>query len=61
MVYVSARAMDEANVELIMNRCGGGGHLNVAEAQVENSTLEQVKRQIQDTIDILIDEGEIKL
>ncbi len=24
MIYVSARAMDEANVELIMNRCGGG-------------------------------------
>ena len=54
-------AIDEIDVQLIMERLGGGGHLNVAGAQVENSTLEQVKRQIQDTIDILIDEGEIKL
>ena len=60
-IFVSSRSIDEIDVQLIMERLGGGGHLNVAGAQVENSTLEQVKRQIQDTIDILIDEGEIKL
>ena len=48
-------------MQLIMERLGGGGHLNVAGAQIENSSLAEVKRKLQDTIDILIDEGEIEI
>ena len=55
------RQIDEIDVQLIMERLGGGGHLNVAGAQIENSSLAEVKRKLQDTIDILIDEGEIKI
>ena len=60
-VYISSRSIDEIDVQLIMERLGGGGHLNVAGAQIENSSLAEVKRKLQDTIDILIDEGEIKI
>ncbi len=31
-IYVSSRSIDEINVQLIMERLGGGGHLNVAGA-----------------------------
>lgn len=44
-----------------MERLGGGGHLNVAGAQIENASVEEVKRRIEDILDIMIDEGEIKL
>ncbi|MCR5546878.1 MAG: DHH family phosphoesterase [Lachnospiraceae bacterium] len=60
-IFVSSRSIDEIDVQLIMTRLGGGGHLNVAGAQIENSTVNEVKRRIEDIIDILIDEGDIKL
>ena len=33
-VYISARAIDEVNVQIIMERLGGGGHMNIAGAQL---------------------------
>lgn len=60
-VYVSSRSIDEIDVQLIMERLGGGGHLNVAGAQLENISLEEAKLRIQQLIDELIQEGEIVL
>lgn len=40
-VYISARAIDEMNVQVIMEKFGGGGHINVAGAQMENCTVEE--------------------
>ena len=37
-VYVSARAIDEVNVQIMMERMGGGGHLNIAGAQLKESS-----------------------
>ena len=45
--------------ELIMERLGGGGHLNVAGAQLTNCSLQQAKHIIQDTIDEMLKEGDI--
>ena len=44
-----------------MERLGGGGHLNVAGAQIENSSVEEVKNRIKEILDTLLEEGEIKL
>ncbi len=41
IIYVSARSIDEVNVQVVMERMGGGGHLNIAGAQIENGTLEE--------------------
>lgn len=59
-VYVSARSIDEINVQLIMERLGGGGHLNVAAAQLTDCTALQAKRIIQDTLDEMLKEGDIE-
>lgn len=59
-IYISSRSIDEINVQLIMERLGGGGHLNVAGAQLADCTLLQAKRAIQDTIDEMLKEGDIK-
>lgn len=59
-IYVSARSIDEINVQLIMERLGGGGHLNVAGAQLTDCTIEDAKEMIQETIDEMLREGDIE-
>ena len=59
-IFVSARSIDEINVQLIMERLGGGGHLNVAGAQLPDCTIESAKRIIKDTLEEMVKEGEIE-
>lgn len=60
-VYISSRSIDEINVQLIMEALGGGGHLNIAGAQLEHYTIAEVKQMLQQTIDKMIEEGDIKV
>lgn len=59
-IFVSARSIDEINVQIIMERLGGGGHLNVAGAQLVDCTIESAKRIIKDTLEEMLREGDIK-
>lgn len=59
-IYVSSRSIDEINVQLIMERLGGGGHLNVAGAQLTDCSVEEAKHIIQDTLDEMLKEGDIQ-
>lgn len=50
---VSARSLGDVNVQLIMEKLGGGGHLNTAGAQVETSpeeTLELLKEILKEIL-----------
>lgn len=58
-IYVSARSIDNINVQLIMERIGGGGHLNVAGAQLENMTIAEAKQLVRDTLQEMISEESI--
>ena len=49
-IFVSARSIDEVNVQLIMERMGGGGHLNIAGCQLENMTIEQAIEMLKATM-----------
>ena len=60
IIYVSARSIDEVNVQVIMERLGGGGHLNVAGCQFENSTIEESIEALKQTIDTMIEEGDLE-
>ena len=59
LIYVSARSIDEVNVQVIMERLGGGGHMNIAGCQMEGMTIEEVAQEIKNTLDKMIDEGEL--
>lgn len=59
-IYISSRSIDEINVQLVMERMGGGGHLNVAGAQLRDCSLEQAKTIIQDTLDEMMEKGDIE-
>lgn len=58
-IYVSSRSIDEINVQLIMEHLGGGGHLNVAGAQLSGCSIGEAIRRIQSTIDEMLEEGDI--
>lgn len=58
-IYVSARSIDEVNVQVMMERLGGGGHINMAGAQIPGLDMEGAKQQIRQEIDQMIQEGEI--
>lgn len=58
VIYVSARAIDEVNVQIIMERMGGGGHLNMAGCQLETG-MNEAKRILKDTLTEMLEEGGI--
>ena len=60
IIYVSARSIDEVNVQVIMERLGGGGHLNVAGCQFENITIEESIEALKQTINTMIEEGDLE-
>lgn len=57
-VYISARAIDEVNVQVMMEKMGGGGHLNIAGAQVK-AGLDEVEDMLKAIIDELYQEGDV--
>lgn len=60
VIYVSARSIDEVNVQVVMERLGGGGHLNVAGCQFTGSTIEEGIAALKQTIDTMIEEGDLE-
>lgn len=45
-VCVSGRSIGDINVQLILEKLGGGGHITVAGAQIEGMTLEEAKQEL---------------
>lgn len=58
-VYISARAIDEINVQVMMEKMGGGGHMNIAGAQVKASP-DEVERMLKEIIDQEYQEENVK-
>ncbi len=45
-VCISGRSIGDVNVQIILEKLGGGGHITLAGAQVEGMTLEEVKQEL---------------
>ena len=58
-IYVSARSIDEVNVQIIMERMGGGGHMSIAATQLEGISMAEAIGSLKSTIDTMIEEGAI--
>lgn len=50
MVGISARSLDNINVQIIMEEMGGGGHYNSAATQITGITIEDAKTQLVEII-----------
>lgn len=57
--YISARSVDDVNVQVIMEKLGGGGHANVAGAQLAGVTDAQAVIQIKELLDTMYKEGDL--
>lgn len=55
-VNISARSMGDLNVQVLMEKLGGGGHLTMAGAQIPNTSCDKVRQMLLE----LIDETHIK-
>lgn len=58
-IYLSARSIDEVNVQIIAEKLGGGGHINAAGAQFDHTDIQEAIRNLKATIDQMIEEGDI--
>ncbi len=58
-IYVSARSIDEVNVQIIMERLGGGGHLNASGAQFDHTNMDEAVSSLKRVIDDMIERGDI--
>ncbi len=58
-IYISARAIDEVNVQIIMERLGGGGHMNIAGAQLADTDLEGARVKLKEVLTQMTKEGAI--
>ena len=59
ITYISARAIDEVNVQVIMEKLGGGGHMNIAGAQVPDKPPEEIVEVVKDMLKDMIEKGEL--
>lgn len=58
-IYISARSIDDINVQIIMEKFGGGGHLTVAAAQLQDTTVEQAREELKKVLSSMRAEGDI--
>ena len=45
-IYISGRSVGEINVQIILEKLGGGGHITLAGAQLEDISLEDAKQEL---------------
>jgi c-di-AMP phosphodiesterase-like protein len=58
-IYISARSIDEVNVQVVMEKLGGGGHMSVAGAQLAGCTIEEAKQQVKNVLTEMVENKEI--
>ena len=58
MISISGRSIGEINVQLILEKMGGGGHSTVAGVQIQGKTIEEAKQELIKKIDEYFEETE---
>ena len=58
-IYISARSIDEVNVQVMMEKLGGGGHRTIAGAQLQGVTIEEARQRVKEVINLMIEKGEV--
>ena len=56
-IAISARSLGDVNVQILLEEFGGGGHLNMAGAQIKNSTTNDVRKALIRVLDEKLSEA----
>ena len=57
-VCISGRSIGDVNVQMILEKLGGGGHITLAGAQLENVTIDEAKQELISKINEYFEEKE---
>ncbi|MBQ9313428.1 MAG: DHH family phosphoesterase [Clostridia bacterium] len=57
-VYISGRSNGKVNVQMVLEKLGGGGHMMIAGAQVQGMSVEEVKKMLIGAIEETIKNNE---
>jgi len=57
-IYISGRSMGEANVQVVLEALGGGGHMNMAGTKMSGISLSSALNQLKEAIDKYLKVGE---
>ena len=55
LIGISARSLGEVNVQLVMEKLGGGGHLTNAATQIEANSIDEVKKYLNEAIGEIVE------
>ncbi len=58
-LFVSARSVDDVNVQVIMEKFSGGGHANIAGAQLKDKDREEFFGELKEVLEKMYKEGDI--
>ncbi|MCR5154702.1 MAG: DHH family phosphoesterase [Lachnospiraceae bacterium] len=58
-IYISARSIDELNVQVVMEKLGGGGHMSASGAQLEGVTIDEAMDRVKEVLKEMSDKKEI--
>ena len=50
-ICISGRSIGDINVQMILEKLGGGGHITLAGAQLENKTIDEAKQELKEKIE----------
>lgn len=59
IIYLSARSIDEVNVQVMMEHLGGGGHRTIAGAQLPGATVDEAVLRVKEVIKEMLEKGDI--
>ncbi len=59
VVYISARSIDEVNVQVMMEKLGGGGHRAIAGAQLAGVSVDEAKARVKAVILEMMQKGDV--
>ena len=57
-ITISGRSIGDINVQVILEKMGGGGHITLAGAQVEGKSMDEVKEELKERIGEYFEENE---
>ena len=59
-IMVSGRSLGHINMQVILEKLGGGGHLTMAGAQLGNTTIDEAKKLVIQAVEDYLKEGDSK-
>ncbi len=55
-IFISGRSLGDINVQIILEKLGGGGHMTVAGAQLKDVTMEEAREKLVQAIEQVLEE-----